>query len=43
MATQSTPAQKPNVGFILVDNVSWGDFSVYGGQQSTSGQGQYLW
>jgi arylsulfatase A-like enzyme len=27
--------QKPNVVFILVDNVGWGDFSVYGGTTAT--------
>jgi arylsulfatase len=26
---------KPNVVFILVDNVGWGDWSVYGGQTAT--------
>ena len=35
----ATPAQpqttKPNVVFILVDNVGWGDFSVYGGTTPT--------
>ena len=28
-------ATKPNVVFILVDNVGWGDFSVYGGTVPT--------
>src|SRR5262245_912422 len=27
--------KKPNVVFILVDNVGWGDFSVYGGTTAT--------
>lgn len=36
----ATPAvaqqpQKPNVVFILVDNVGWGDFGVYGGTTAT--------
>src|SRR5215467_5798363 len=35
----ATPAQpqttKPNIVFILVDNVGWGDFSVYGGTTPT--------
>ena len=39
MATQSMQALKPNVVFILVDDVSWGDFSVSGGQQSTQDRG----
>src|SRR5215467_8345061 len=26
---------KPNIVFILVDNVGWGDFSVYGGTTAT--------
>ncbi len=26
---------KPNIVFILVDNVGWGDFGVYGGQTPT--------
>ncbi len=33
------PAQaankKPNIVFILVDNIGWGDFSVYGGTTPT--------
>jgi len=30
--TRSTPAgKKPNIVFILVDNVGWGTFEVYGG------------
>jgi arylsulfatase len=29
------PATKPNIVFILVDNVGWGDFSVYGGTTAT--------
>src|SRR5262245_17218069 len=28
-------ANRPNVVFILVDNVGWGDFSVYGGTVPT--------
>src|SRR5271167_1625499 len=28
-------AKKPNIVFILVDNVGWGDFSVYGGSTPT--------
>ena len=28
-------ARKPNIVFILVDNVGWGDFSVYGGTTAT--------
>jgi arylsulfatase len=27
--------QKPNIVFILLDNVGWGDFSVYGGMTPT--------
>ena len=27
--------KKPNIVFILVDNVGWGDFSVYGGTNAT--------
>jgi arylsulfatase A-like enzyme len=26
---------KPNIVFILVDNVGWGDFHVYGGTTAT--------
>ena len=26
---------KPNIVFILVDNVGWGDFGVYGGTTPT--------
>ena len=35
--TKSTGEQttKPNIVFILVDNVGWGDFSVYGGTTPT--------
>jgi arylsulfatase len=33
-AQQARP-QKPNIVFILVDNVGWGDFSVYGGSTPT--------
>jgi arylsulfatase len=31
----SSQAPKPNVVFILVDNVGWGAFGVYGGTIST--------
>ena len=34
-AQSSTAATKPNVVFILVDNVGWGDFSAYGGTVPT--------
>jgi len=42
-ATPTTPATpqasaavgKPNIVFILVDNVGWGDFGVYGGTTPT--------
>jgi arylsulfatase A-like enzyme len=27
--------KKPNIVFILVDNVGWGDFGVYGGTTAT--------
>ena len=27
--------KKPNIVFILLDNVGWGDFSVYGGSTPT--------
>jgi hypothetical protein len=27
--------EKPNIVFILVDNIGWGDFSVYGGTTPT--------
>jgi len=30
-----TAERKPNIVFILVDNVGWGDFSVYGGTTPT--------
>ena len=26
---------KPNIVFFLVDNIGWGDFSVYGGTTPT--------
>lgn len=29
------PTSKPNIVFILVDNVGWGDFGVYGGTTPT--------
>ena len=35
VAQAATPSSKPNVVFILVDNVGWGDFSVYGGTTPT--------
>jgi arylsulfatase A-like enzyme len=28
---QSVPQRKPNIVFILVDNVGWGNIGVYGG------------
>ena len=33
----ATPTKKtrPNIVFILCDNVGWGDFSCYGGTTST--------
>lgn len=31
----SATADKPNIVFILVDNVGWGDFGVYGGMTPT--------
>ena len=34
-ANSSAAAKKPNIVFILVDNVGWGDFSVYGGSTPT--------
>lgn len=30
-----SPPSKPNVVFILADNVGWGDWSIYGGQVPT--------
>lgn len=35
LPTASFAAEKPNIVFILVDNVGWGDFSVYGGTTPT--------
>ncbi|HEY6325247.1 MAG TPA: sulfatase-like hydrolase/transferase [Candidatus Cybelea sp.] len=35
MATDQPSNSKPNIVFILVDNVGWGDFGVYGGQTPT--------
>lgn len=32
---QSVPQTKPNIVFILVDNVGWGAFGVYGGTVAT--------
>jgi len=31
----SPQAKKPNIVFILCDNVGWGDFSCYGGNTPT--------
>src|SRR5690242_17060458 len=31
----SETGKKPNIVFFLVDNVGWGDFSVYGGPTPT--------
>ena len=31
----ATDAKKPNIVFILVDNIGWGDLSVYGGTTTT--------
>ena len=30
-----SPQAKPNIVFILCDNVGWGDFSCYGGSTAT--------
>jgi arylsulfatase A-like enzyme len=30
-----TQDNKPNIVFILVDNVGWGDFGIYGGTVPT--------
>ncbi len=35
MATQKVTTIRPNIVFILCDNVGWGDFSCYGGSIST--------
>ena len=35
IAASAFAADKPNIVFILVDNVGWGDFSVYGGTTPT--------
>ena len=35
LATTSYAADKPNIVFVLVDNVGWGDFAVYGGTTAT--------
>src|SRR5208283_1061424 len=36
VAASAAPAdKKPNVVFILVDNVGWGNFGVYGGTVAT--------
>jgi arylsulfatase A-like enzyme len=32
---QASPGTKPNIMFILLDNVGWGDFGVYGGTTPT--------
>ncbi len=29
------PDERPNIVFILCDNVGWGDFAVYGGNTPT--------
>src|SRR5271166_5201426 len=34
-ADQHNADQKPNIVFILVDNVGWGTFGVYGGTVAT--------
>ena len=34
-SSSSFGADKPNIIFVLVDNVGWGDFSVYGGTTAT--------
>jgi len=34
-STASAQQKKPNIVFILVDNVGWGDFSIYGGSTPT--------
>src|SRR5688500_12761774 len=31
----SMPDERPNIVFILCDNVGWGDFAVYGGNTPT--------
>jgi arylsulfatase A-like enzyme len=35
LASAKTAHKKPNIVFILVDNIGWGDFSVYGGTTAT--------
>jgi arylsulfatase A-like enzyme len=35
LASTKTAHKKPNIVFILVDNIGWGDFSVYGGTTAT--------
>jgi arylsulfatase len=35
LASAQTADKKPNIVFILVDNIGWGDFSVYGGTTPT--------
>ena len=35
MATQEGTTTRPNIVFILVDNVGWGGFGVYGGTTPT--------
>jgi arylsulfatase A-like enzyme len=35
LASVQTAHKKPNIVFILVDNIGWGDFSVYGGTTAT--------
>ena len=35
MSTVDAPSGRPNIVFVLVDNVGWGDFSCYGGSVPT--------
>ena len=37
---QSPQQKKPNIVFILVDNVGWGTFGVYGGSSRDSVQAE---
>jgi hypothetical protein len=43
-ATAGAPAAdtKPNTVFILVDNVGWGDFGVYGGTRRCTESGTWM-
>src|SRR5215472_7630026 len=34
-STAAGPGEKPNIVFILLDNVGWGDLGVYGGVTPT--------